>query len=89
MPASRALDDGRRRRGSCPSSGQDGCIELWVSLGVLRQVIGSHEALVAVRTEEVLLSSVSPVVTCQFVRTSEPLATADPVTGKRSLACRR
>ncbi len=55
-------------------------------LDVLRQVVGPHEPLVALRALEALLPRVRPLVPLQLVRPGEPLPAEDPAADERPLA---
>ena len=57
---------------------------LKVSLCVLRQVVGTHEPFVALRTGKPFLSSVGPKVALQLVRPGEALAAEKPVADEGS-----
>lgn len=57
-----------------------------VRLGVLGQVVGAHEALVARGAREPLLARVSPQVALQLVGAREALAAEEPVTDEGPLA---
>lgn len=50
-------------------------------------MIGSHEALVAVGTEEILFTRMCSIVTSQFVGSCEKLAAVDPIAGIWPLTC--
>ena len=53
---------------------------------MLRQVVGTHESLVTLRTGKALLSSVGPEVALQLIRPGEPFAAEKPVADEGSLA---
>lgn len=53
---------------------------------MLRQVVGTHEPFVALRTGKAFLSSVGPKVALQLVRPGEALAAEKPVADEGSLA---
>lgn len=57
-----------------------------VCLHVFGKVVGPHEPLVTDGTSEPLLSCMSPQMSLQFVRASEPLTAEQPVTYKGPLA---
>ena len=63
-----------------------GVAVLGVRLGVLGEVVGAHEALVADGAGEPLLAGVGAQVALQLVRAGEPLAAEQPVAHEWSLA---
>lgn len=78
---------------ACPGAAaapplQHAGVEVGVAPGVLGQVVAAHEALLAQRAAELLLSGVSAVVPGQLIRAGELLVTALPVAFERPLTCR-
>jgi hypothetical protein len=67
---------------AAPASGPALCVRL----GVLGQVVGPHEPLVANGAGKSLLTGVRPQVPLQLVGPREPLPTEQPVADKRPLA---
>ena len=60
---------------------------LLVSLDVFVEMIRPGEPLATLWTHKPLLSSVSPQVSLQLIRSCEGLVTENPATGERSLTC--
>ena len=63
-----------------------GVAVLGVRLGVLGEVVGAHEALVAHRAGEALLAGVRAQVALQLVGAREAFAAEEPIADERPLA---
>lgn len=67
---------------------QHSWLEIWVSPGVLHQVVAAHEALFAKGATELLLPRVGAVVAGQLIRAGELLNAVGPGAWERPFSCK-